>query len=171
MIKSCERVETACCKTTRQHTVNQTTVHSHQKAPIVLMTEPDINNMTAHNTTNTNSDNTTTSEPTTNISLTDMKDSENLYMEQQSLLYTVYDNDDDDYDDKSKVKPAKMLSSYRGRRRLAVLAVAVAIALGVVVVWGPLSSLSSSAEEGTSHRSLDPSSISHLASKKSFFCV
>jgi hypothetical protein len=77
-----------------------------------------------------------------------MEDPE-LCIEQQSLLYPSASVDYDD-DNKSKNKPAKMLSSYRGRRRLVVLSVAVAVTLGIVVVWGPFSS--SVEEEGTSHR-------------------
>jgi hypothetical protein len=114
-----------------------------RRRPIVLMTDPDINAMTAHNNNNTNSDSAPSEEA-------DMRADPELYMEQVSLLPS---NDGDYDDDKSKDKPAKMLSSYRGRRRLAVLAVAVAVTLGVVVVWGPLSSKASSAEDqqGTSH--------------------
>jgi hypothetical protein len=64
-----------------------------------------------------------------------------LCIEQQSLLHS---HDGDEYEDigmdmlgdTSKDKPAKMLSSYRGRRRLAVVAaVAVAVTLAVVAVW------------------------------------
>jgi hypothetical protein len=65
-----------------------------------------------------------------------------LCIEQQSLLHS-HDGDEQYEDigmdmlgDTSKDKPAKMLSSYRGRRRLAVVAaVAVAVTLAVVAVW------------------------------------
>lgn len=115
-----------------------------RRRPIVLMTEPDM--MTAHNT---NTNNTATAPE-------DMEDPE-LCIEQQSLLYPSASVVDYDDDNKSKNKPGKMLSSYRGRRRLVVLAVAVAVTLGVVVVWGPLSSSSKSSveEQGTSHRSIN----------------
>jgi hypothetical protein len=122
-----------------------------RRRPIVFTTEPDM--MTAHNSNNTNTNNNSSEQ--TNTNLTDMEDPE-LCIEQQSLLYPS----ESDYDDQSKAKPAKMLSSYRGRRRLVVLAVAVAVTLGVVVVWGPLSSssMTSSVEDhqqetqGTFHR-------------------
>jgi hypothetical protein len=102
------------------------------------MTEPDI----AHNNNNNNSD-----QDQTNIDLTDMEDPE-LCIEQQSLLYPSASVDYDD--NRSKNKPGKMLSSYRGRRRLVVLAVAVAVTLGIVVIWGPLSSKEEG--QGTSHQ-------------------
>jgi hypothetical protein len=93
-------------------------IETMRRRPIIQMTEPDTHNSTAE----------------VGNSILDLDDPE-LCVEQQSLLYassTAASN----RNSKDKPHMHNLLQSYRGRRRLFVLAVAVAVTLGVVVFTG-----------------------------------
>lgn len=86
-----------------------------RRRPLILMSEPDTH--------------------TSNNNVIDMDDPE-LSVEQESLLYPNESSMQQSSNKKDK-GPGKMLTSYRGRRRLVVMAIAVAATLSVVIKWGP----------------------------------